>query len=77
MTTYCQLQVRNGIRFTLLKNGNEEIAREEFHHLPFSGKDDLQVNKLVVGTENLRGVNFSYDCKDFKLASQGTPCVVS
>ena len=35
MTTYCQLQVRNGIRFTLLKNGNEEIAREEFHHLSF------------------------------------------
>merc|ERR1712032_1149765 len=52
-------KVRNGIRFTLLKNG----------------KDDLQVNKLVVGTENLRGVKFSYDCKDFKLASQGTPCV--
>merc|ERR1711970_660855 len=52
-------KVRNGIRFTLLKNG----------------KDDLQVNKLVVGTENLRGTKFSYDCKDFKLASQGTPCV--
>merc|ERR1712192_318383 len=30
---------------------------------------------LVVGTENLRGAKFSYDCKDFKLASQGTPCV--
>merc|ERR1712088_924916 len=52
-------KVRNGIRFTLLKNG----------------KDDLQVNKLVVGTENLRGAKFSYDCKDFKLASQGIPCV--
>jgi len=33
------------------------------------------VNKVVVGTENLRGAKFSYDCKDFKLASQGTPCV--
>jgi len=52
-------KVRDGIRFTLLKNG----------------KDDLLVNKLVVGTENLRGTKFSYDCKDFKLASQGTPCV--
>jgi len=52
-------KVQNGIRFTLLKNG----------------KDDLVVNKLVVGTENLRGSKFSYDCKDFKLASQGTPCV--
>merc|ERR1712192_155897 len=51
--------VRDGIRFTLLKNG----------------KDDLVVNKLVVGTENLRGAKFSYDCKDFKLASQGTSCV--
>ena len=30
-----------------------------------------------MGTENLRGAKFSYDCKDFKLASQGTPCVVS
>merc|ERR1719505_306216 len=30
---------------------------------------------IVVGTENLRGAKFSYDCKDFKLASQGTPCV--
>jgi len=54
-------KVRDGIRFTLLKNG----------------KDDLLVNKIVVGTENLRGAKFSYDCKDFKLASQGTPCVVS
>ena len=35
------------------------------------------MNKVVVGTENLRGAKFSYDCKDFKLASQGTPCVVS
>merc|ERR1719494_1495406 len=52
-------KVRDGIRFTLLKNG----------------KDDLLVNKVVVGTENLRGAKFSYDCKDFKLASQGTPCV--
>merc|ERR1712192_187443 len=52
-------KVRDGIRFTLLKNG----------------KDDLVVNKLVVGTENLRGAKFSYDCKDFKLASQGTSCV--
>ena len=34
------------------------------------------MNKLVVGTENLRGAKFSYDCKDFKLASQGIPCVV-
>merc|ERR1712228_281403 len=52
-------KVRDGIRFTLMKNG----------------KDDLQVNKLVLGTENLRGAKFSYDCKDFKLASQGTQCV--
>merc|ERR1712107_574338 len=37
--------------------------------------DDLLVNKVVVGTENLRGAKFSYDCKDFKLASRGTPCV--
>ena len=42
----------------------------------FSGKDDLQVNKLVVETENLRGASASYDCKDIKLASSGVPCVV-
>ena len=48
--------------------------------LPFlscAGKDDLQVNKVLVSTENLRGAAFNYDCKDFKLASQGAACVVS
>merc|ERR1712226_1098076 len=52
-------KVKNGIKLTLLKNG----------------KDDLQVNKLVVETENLRGASASYDCKDIKLASSGVPCV--
>ena len=31
MTTYCQRQVRDGIRFTLLKNGKRNLAREQFH----------------------------------------------
>ena len=70
------MQVRDGIRFTLLKNGIKDILREKPRCLFSSGKDDLQVNKLVLGTENLRGAKFSYDCKDFKLASQGTQCVV-
>ena len=70
------MQVRDGIRFTLLKNGIKDILREKPLCLFSSGKDDLQVNKLVLGTENLRGAKFSYDCKDFKLASQGTQCVV-
>jgi len=52
-------KVRDGIRFSLLKNG----------------KDDLQVNKLTIATTNLRGAAFSYDCKDFRLRSQGQTCV--
>ena len=31
MTAYCQRQVRDGIRFTLLKNGKTNLAREQFH----------------------------------------------
>lgn len=54
-----QYKVRSGIRFTLLKNG----------------KDDLLVNKLTVSTTNLRGAAFNYDCKDFQLKSQGQTCV--
>jgi len=48
-----------GPRFTLTKNG----------------KDDLIVNKIVMETEDTYGNKFKYDCGDFKLQSQGRPCV--
>merc|ERR1712126_497604 len=48
-----------GPRFTLTKRG----------------KDDLIVNKIIMETEDVYGTKYKYDCGDFKLQSQGQPCV--
>ena len=46
MTTHCQLQVRDGIRFTLLKNGKTDIAREH--------------SDLKLSTQSKRTVPFAF-----------------
>jgi hypothetical protein len=51
--------VDGGLRFTLSKNG----------------KDDLTVNNIVIETVGAYGDVYKYTCGDFKLQSQGQACI--
>ncbi|XP_023334575.1 uncharacterized protein LOC111706054 [Eurytemora carolleeae] len=51
--------VDGGLRFTLSKDG----------------KDDLSVNNIIINTVGAYGDQYKYECGEFKLESQGQPCV--